>query len=186
MKKILFMMSALLLSSMPVAAYSKDQTEAGANTQDVVGRASVVDGDTLDVRGVRIRLMGIDAPESGQWCLNQNNFGYPCGKDVAFWLSSWLETKNVSCVPSGRVTHGRIVAECFVDGVSVNDTLVSNGMATAEARHSRKFLVSEEKAIRQKRGMWSGRFDRPSQYRRGVNEVSSFAKSNIDPVLKNK
>jgi endonuclease YncB( thermonuclease family) len=35
---------------------------------DLVGRASIVDGDTLDIRGERIRLWGIDAPESAQLC----------------------------------------------------------------------------------------------------------------------
>lgn len=34
--------------------------------EPVVGRAAVIDGDTLDVRGVRIRLHGVDGPESGQ------------------------------------------------------------------------------------------------------------------------
>lgn len=30
----------------------------------LVGVASVIDGDTLEIRGVRVRLYGIDAPES--------------------------------------------------------------------------------------------------------------------------
>lgn len=39
-----------------------------AFAEPIVGLASVIDGDTLDFRGTRIRLHGIDAPKSGQTC----------------------------------------------------------------------------------------------------------------------
>jgi endonuclease YncB( thermonuclease family) len=35
---------------------------------DLAGQASIVDGDTLEIHGTRIRLWGIDAPESSQLC----------------------------------------------------------------------------------------------------------------------
>lgn len=35
---------------------------------DIAGVASVIDGDTLEIHGHRIRLHGIDAPESAQRC----------------------------------------------------------------------------------------------------------------------
>ena len=35
---------------------------------DMTGQATVIDGDTIDIHGTRIRLHGIDAPESGQLC----------------------------------------------------------------------------------------------------------------------
>jgi endonuclease YncB( thermonuclease family) len=44
---------------MPVSAGSAD---------NLVGQASVIDGDTLEIHGTRIRLWGIDAPESSQLC----------------------------------------------------------------------------------------------------------------------
>ena len=35
---------------------------------DITGQPRVIDGDTLEVAGQRIRLHGIDAPESKQLC----------------------------------------------------------------------------------------------------------------------
>ncbi len=36
--------------------------------EPVTGRASVVDGDTIEIAGERIRFNGVDAPESWQIC----------------------------------------------------------------------------------------------------------------------
>ena len=41
------------------------------------GRTATV--DTLEIHGARIRLWGIDAPESGQPCRGEDNFQYRCG-----------------------------------------------------------------------------------------------------------
>jgi len=39
-----------------------------ASADDFVGQASVIDGGTLEIHGLRIRLWGVDAPESSQLC----------------------------------------------------------------------------------------------------------------------
>jgi len=48
-----------------------------ALAQTLVGRASVVDGDTLEIRGERVRLWGIDAVESAQTCLDEAGKPWP-------------------------------------------------------------------------------------------------------------
>jgi endonuclease YncB( thermonuclease family) len=44
---------------------------AVARADNLMGQASVIDGDTLDIHGTRIRLWGLDAPESSQLCRGQ-------------------------------------------------------------------------------------------------------------------
>jgi hypothetical protein len=51
----------------------------GAFADDLVGQASVIDGDTLEIHGTRIRLSGIDAPESTQLCRGDDSLQYRCG-----------------------------------------------------------------------------------------------------------
>ena len=46
---------------------------------DLQGVASVIDGDTIEIHGTRIRLNGIDAPESGQLCQDARGTAWRCG-----------------------------------------------------------------------------------------------------------
>ena len=48
-------------------------------TETVTGRARVIDGNTLEIAGERIRLEGIDAPESIQLCRGLSGNPYRCG-----------------------------------------------------------------------------------------------------------
>ncbi|MBT8475582.1 MAG: thermonuclease family protein, partial [Alphaproteobacteria bacterium] len=43
------------------------------------GRITVVDGDTIDVGGTRVRLFGIDAPEGDQTCTRPDGAVWACG-----------------------------------------------------------------------------------------------------------
>jgi endonuclease YncB( thermonuclease family) len=72
--------------------------------QDIVGRASVIDGDTIEVRGTRIRLSGIDAPESRQTC--QKPEAWRCGQQSALALSDKLGQANVRCEGKGKGKYG--------------------------------------------------------------------------------
>ncbi|TIX83588.1 MAG: thermonuclease family protein, partial [Mesorhizobium sp.] len=45
----------------------------------IAGHASVVDGDTIEIHGERIRFNGVDAPESSQLCLDVKGKKYRCG-----------------------------------------------------------------------------------------------------------
>src|SRR5271170_4142717 len=52
-------------------------------SDDLTGQASVIDGDTLEIHGTRIRLWGVDAPESSQLCRGPDSEQYRCGAQAA-------------------------------------------------------------------------------------------------------
>ena len=49
------------------------------NAAEIEGTARVVDGDTIEIKNNKIRLFGIDAPESNQTCQNKYSISYKCG-----------------------------------------------------------------------------------------------------------
>jgi endonuclease YncB( thermonuclease family) len=54
-----------------------------ALAETMIGQASVIDCDTLEIHGQRIRLSGIDAPESSQLCRGDDSLQYRCGAKAA-------------------------------------------------------------------------------------------------------
>ncbi|MEN2982751.1 MAG: thermonuclease family protein [Thermus sp.] len=90
-----------------------------------LGQASVVDGDTLETHGVRVRLWRIDAVESSQTCLDASGRPWPCGRRAAFALADFIGKSPVSCLPKDRDRYGRVVAVCSVRGVELNRWLVA-------------------------------------------------------------
>lgn len=138
-----------------------------AMAQTVEGRASVIDGDTIDISGERIRLNGVDAPESWQRCTKDGK-EYRCGKEAAFALDEWLAaSRPTRCEFVERDRYGRMVANCFrADGAPVADWLVRNGWALDWARYSDgEFAEAQEEARGAKRGVWRGTFEQPCEAR---------------------
>lgn len=70
----------------------------------ITGRASVIDGDTLDVQGQRIRLWGADAPETGQTCARSGD-SYRGGQVAANQLERRIAGRPVVCVPQDVIQH---------------------------------------------------------------------------------
>lgn len=132
----------------------------------IVGSAIVIDGDTIDVKGMRIRLHGIDAPESGQKC-EKDGQRYRCGKYATQFLDNLVRGNSVSCTPRDRDRYGRIVATCSVDDADVGETMVANGWALAYRRYERAYIPYEEQAQKAKRGIWAGRYIVPQRWRAG-------------------
>jgi endonuclease YncB( thermonuclease family) len=78
---------------------------------DVSGTARVIDGDTIEVAGARVRLFGIDAPEQDQPC-RVDEVAYHCGIRAAVALLTLVRDHTVCCEERDRDRHDRIVAVC--------------------------------------------------------------------------
>lgn len=127
-----------------------------------IGKAK--DGDSLLIGTREVRLFGIDAPEWDQICTRAGR-PWACGQDAADQLSRLVTGKQVTCTPVNTDEHGRTVARCTVGVLSVNRALVSSGYATAYRHYSSDYVPAENEAKAGKRGLWSGSFERPSDYR---------------------
>src|ERR1700722_18234615 len=120
------MVGALALFITPAAA-----------ADDLTGQASIVDGDTLEIHGTRIRLWGMDAPETSQLCRGEDSQQYRCGAKAANDLDAFIAGRPVCCIPISLDQYGRTVATCSVGGVDLGEWLVRNGLALDWPQYSR-------------------------------------------------
>jgi endonuclease YncB( thermonuclease family) len=153
------------VASMVVAlcvAYSLSLEPVRAAPQCPSGRASVVDGDTIEIHGERVRLYGIDAPESAQRCLS-GSLPYRCGLRAALALSDMTSRRHIDCECRGRDRYRRHLAVCRVSGLDLAAWLVREGYAVAMRRYSMRYVLEEEAAAR--KGLWSGSFEMPWDWR---------------------
>src|SRR5713226_8157803 len=104
---------------------------------DLAGQASIIDGDTLEIHGTRIRLWGIDAPENSQLCRGEDSLQYRCGAKAANDLGAFIARRPISCIPISLDQYGRTVATCSVAGVDLGEWLVRNGLARDWPQYSK-------------------------------------------------
>lgn len=157
-------------------------TAAPAQSETLSGRATVLDGDTIEIAGERIRFHGIDAPESGQQCRDEQGNPWPCGQRASFALDDFLaESRPTHCRVMDRDRWGRAIATCHRnDGADVNEWLVRRGWALDWPRYSGgAYGRVQEAAKAEKQGVWRGEFVKPWEWRRG--ERLSWATSSEAP-----
>ena len=130
----------------------------------------VIDGDTIELRNLKIRLQGVDAPELNQRCQTSDGFLYDCGQKSAEKLKNLLERTNdkvLKCKFLGEDIYGRIIADCFLGEIEINSWLVRNGLALAYRKYSRRYVSDERFAERNSLGIWNGHHIKPWNWRRG-------------------
>lgn len=157
-----FLATAAILLSTIAGSHSSTAAEA------ITGRATVIDGDTIEIRGERIRLNGVDAPESWQTCEDGDGISYRCGKVAAIALDRFLAaSRPTRCEIVERDRYQRFVGVCFrADGREVNHWLVESGNAVDWKRYSNGAYVGAEQLARARGvGIWRGNFQLPCQAR---------------------
>lgn len=149
---LLLDMSALLLVTLPVHA------------SDLTGKPHIIDGDTIEVSGQRIRLHGIDAPEWDQTC-TKGGEKYSCGQAATAALKMMVADRGVNCQGKDVDRYGRIVAVCFVGKADINARMVMLGWALSYRRYSMDYVDEEARAKGSHSGMWAGEFIEPWEWR---------------------
>ncbi|PIT70470.1 thermonuclease family protein [Bartonella tribocorum] len=128
----------------------------------VEGKASVIDGDSIIISSIKVRLVGIDAPELHQFC-GKKNARYPCGLKAKKYLEQLLENQTVTCYWHKTDRYHRILATCQTKQVSnINAMLVQNGWAVSYYDYPKE----EQEARRKKKGIWASSFQRPKEWRK--------------------
>ena len=132
---------------------------------DIAGYARVVDGDTLVIADIRVRLHGIDSPEQQQTCWL---YGEPwsCGVAATEALRTMIGRHPVFCRGEKKDRYKRLIAVCFIDHLNLNSAMVLQGWALAYRKYSKNFIGEELEARENKRGIWEGEFDPPWEWRK--------------------
>lgn len=90
------------------------------SNRPLTGHAHVIDGDTIVVAGIKVRLAGIDAPELDR----------PWGQKSKWTMVDIVKGKKVTVHPTGESSYDRIVAICYVNGsTDIGAELIKRGMA---------------------------------------------------------
>jgi endonuclease YncB( thermonuclease family) len=127
--------------------------------------AHVHDGDTLTVGSTKVRLEGVDAPETDQICLTSSGEAWKCGIAARDRLKAKIGMATVACEPQGRDRYRRTLAVCSANNVDLNAWLVREGWALSFVRYGDRYRKEEDEARTHARGLWSGAFIAPWAWR---------------------
>lgn len=128
----------------------------------------VTDGDTITVlveqHPVKVRLHGIDSPESHQ----------AYGTQAKKFTSKMAFDKMAKVIVHDRDQYGRTVGEIILpDGNNLNASITRHGFAWAYVQYSKKFVAQEQEAKKFKRGLWADSNPTPPwEFRRGGSRTS--------------
>jgi endonuclease YncB( thermonuclease family) len=142
-----------------------------ATAELLSGRAFVLDGDSIVLDGQRIRILDIDAPESGQLCFRKaqafDQGGWQCGQQAATALSDWIGQQAVTCDTTARGIHKGWLARCSVAGHDLSEWLAANGWAVPSSRCKCEIVRNaSEQAKAAQLGIWSSNFTMPWDWRK--------------------
>lgn len=136
-----------------------------ATATTITGAARISDGDTITVKGTKIRLNGIDAPETDQVCIDTAEKTYACGIAARDALVRLVHDRMVTCTGSETDRYDRRIMTCFVGEMDINAAMVAGGWALAFRRYSDIYVGEEQIARTKQAGLWSGAFIAPRDWR---------------------
>ena len=109
----------------------------------LAGRAHVLDGDTIVVGGIHVRLKGVAAPEVRHY----GQPGEPGGEAAKAFMVELVEGQVLVCDLTQERTHGRRVGWCYRDGRDIAGELITAGLARDCQRFSGGRYASVEQPM---------------------------------------
>ncbi len=149
----------------------------------LVGFVQAESGDELTIaeraglRGSKIKLWGIDAPEMAQICRTKRGIEYNCGEFSKNALTTFTKDKQVLCTVLFTTVQRVQVARCQMANVDVAGAMIAAGWAFAAPHVTSNYDRIQSKAQARKLGMWAGRVEPPWNFRSRLE-----ADANADPA----
>jgi len=137
------------------------------SAEEITGIPRLVDGDSIRIADVDIRLHGIDAPEAKQLCLVKGD-DWACGETATKALKQIIGTASIRCEWKQRDRYERALGTCYRDGHDIGELMVERGLAVAYTGYSGKYIMNQEEAKKARKGLWGAQFIPPWDWRRGV------------------
>lgn len=156
-KSLLFVLLIVVIERLTVA-----DGVIAANAEEKV---KVVDGDSLEIGGRRIRLLGIDSPEYRQTCYDKWHKRYSCGMKAKQYMEQLVSAGDVACREAGTDRYKRSLCVCYSGKTDLNEEMVRAGWAVVYRDEGADYREAEKDAKKHRRGIWQGKFMRPELYR---------------------
>jgi micrococcal nuclease len=138
----------------------------------------VADGDTITVitpsqTKLRIRMVGIDAPETPK---GTKFPGQPYGKEAEAYLKQLIDGKRVTVEIYAVDRYKRLLSVIFLDGKDINLAMIEAGLAEvyrgpeADNPYKQQYQAAEDTARSAKKAMWiqGEKYESPRAYRKRV------------------
>lgn len=161
MKKGIKTAILIVLALLAERLYSRTEVIAA----EAENQIKVVDGDSLEIKGKRIRLAGIDSPEYRQHCYEKSGQKYACGLKARDYMKKLISAGNVKCVEKGIDRYKRSLSVCYAGERDLNREMVRAGWAVAYRDDDNAYRAAEKYARKHHKGVWQGKFMRPELYR---------------------
>lgn len=130
----------------------------------IIGEATVITGNTIEVKGIRIRFIALSALRPGQPLTYPDGKVTNGGKFSKDALAKKIDGKRVRCRIYYKGAYDRLYVRCYLKGDDIGRWLVRHGYAVAEPHYGNLYVSDEHHARRKKLGIHAGKFERPSTW----------------------
>ena len=154
-----------LILHLSASCFSQVRGSATAGMGEFAGMPRVIDGDTVQFGEVRVRMEGIDAPQTDQLCLDGAGARWNCGVTARQQLKALAGKKSWRCEVVRKSPFGRLVANCRADGQDIALQMIRNGWAMVSATAPATYLAAQQYASETGAGLWAGAFIAPLDWR---------------------